>query len=57
MLSCQSLGGGRVYDAVIAFCVAEAGANVLLSWNVKHFAPIAPDTLEVRELAAGPSRS
>jgi len=52
MLSRQGLGGGRVYDAVIAFSVAESGASTLLSWNAKHFTPIAPDTLEVREPAS-----
>ena len=43
------LGGGRVYDAAIATCVAEAGAAVLLTWDTKHFVPIAPAGLEVRE--------
>lgn len=57
ILSRQGLGGGRVYDAVIAFSLAESGASVVLSWNAKHFAPIAPDTLEVREPASGSSRN
>jgi len=43
------LGGGRAYDAAIAFCVVESGAKVLLTWNTKHFLPIAPAGLEVRE--------
>jgi predicted nucleic acid-binding protein len=49
MLSRLGLGGGRVYDAVIARCVVEAGATVLLTWNTKHFLPIAPPGLDVRE--------
>ena len=49
MLSRLGLGGGRVYDAAIAQCVAEAGATLLLTWNTKHFLPIAPAGLEGRE--------
>jgi predicted nucleic acid-binding protein len=49
MLSRLGLGGGRVYDAAIAQCVAEAGATLLLTWNTKHFLPIAPTGLDVRE--------
>lgn len=47
-LSHLGLGGGRVYDAAIAGCVAEAGAKVVFTWNVKHFLSIAPPGLEVR---------
>ena len=43
------LGGGQVYDALIAWCAADAGATILLTWNLKHFAAIAPPGLEVRE--------
>ena len=43
------LGGGRVYDALIAWCAADAGATVLLTWNLKHFTAIAPPDLEIRE--------
>lgn len=42
-------GGGQVYDALIAWCTADAGATVLLTWNLKHFTAIAPPDLEVRE--------
>jgi predicted nucleic acid-binding protein len=41
--------GGRVYDTAIALAAFEAGARVLLSWNVKHFLTIVPFGLEVRE--------
>ncbi|HEY4362113.1 MAG TPA: PIN domain-containing protein [Bryobacteraceae bacterium] len=41
--------GGRVYDAVIALAVYEAGARLLLTWNVRHFHSVAPVGLEVRE--------
>ena len=43
------LGGGQVYDALIAWCAADAGAAVLLTWNVRHFAAVAPPNLKVRE--------
>src|SRR5271165_929331 len=46
-LSRLGLGGGQVYDAVIAWCAADAGAAVLLTWNIKHFVAIAPPNLEV----------
>ena len=49
MLCRLGLSGGRVYDVVIARCVAEAGATVLLTWNTKPFLPIAPAGLDVRE--------
>jgi predicted nucleic acid-binding protein len=40
--------GGRVYDAVIALAVWEAGATVILTWDVSDFLTIAPAGLEVR---------
>jgi len=43
------IGGGQVYDALIAWCAADAGATILLTWNLKHFAAIAPSDLAVRE--------
>jgi predicted nucleic acid-binding protein len=48
-LSRLGLGGGRVYDLAIAQCASDAGATVLLTWNTKHFLPIVPAGLEVRE--------
>ena len=41
------LAGGPVYDAVIAWSTFEAGAAVLLTWNPKDFARVAPAGLEV----------
>jgi predicted nucleic acid-binding protein len=41
--------GGRVYDASIALATYEAGARLLLTWNVKHFHSVAPAGLEIRE--------
>jgi predicted nucleic acid-binding protein len=45
----QGLGGGRIYDAMIASSVLEARAHVLYTWNVKHFAAVAPAALEIRQ--------
>ena len=35
----QALGGGRAYDAVIAACARHARADVLLTFNTRHFDP------------------
>ncbi len=48
-LSQQGLGGGLVYDAVIARSVRQAGATVLLTWNVRDFLLVAPPGLQIRE--------
>jgi toxin FitB len=48
-LASFGFGGGRVYDALIAWCAADADAGLLLTWNLKHFTGIAPPDLEVRE--------
>ena len=44
----RGFAGGRVYDAAIALAAYEAGAQLLLTWNVKHFISVAPVGLEVR---------
>jgi len=41
------IGGGRVYDAAIAAAVAEAGAAVLVTWNVNHFLGFSPPGLQI----------
>ena len=48
-LSERGLGGGRVYDAVIARSARAAGATVLLTWNVRDFLSVVPPGLEIRE--------
>jgi predicted nucleic acid-binding protein len=35
----QALGGGRAYDAVIGACARHARADVLLTFNTRHFDP------------------
>jgi predicted nucleic acid-binding protein len=41
------IGGARVYDAAIAAAVAEAGAAILITWNVKHFLGCSPASLQI----------
>ena len=48
-MSARSIGGGRIYDALIATCTLAAGASVMLTWNVKDFLAVAPRGLEVRQ--------
>ncbi len=40
--------GGRVYDALILACAAKAGAGILLTFNVRHFASLS-STVTIRE--------
>lgn len=42
----RGLGGGRVYDAAIASSVLQAGATILLTWNVRDLLAVAPQGLE-----------
>ena len=37
----EGLGGGLVYDALIAACARKAGAGALVTWNLRHFARLA----------------
>lgn len=48
-LAARSLGGGLVYDAIIADSCVQAGAKVLLTWNVRDFLRVAPAGLEIRQ--------
>ena len=48
----RGIGGGRIYDAVIAHCSYEAGATLLLTWNRSHFLPVAPAGLAILEPSA-----
>jgi len=49
LLAGLDLGGGRIYDALIAATVLHAEAAVFVTWNVKHFLPVAPAGLEIRQ--------
>ena len=43
------ISGGQVYNALIAASASEAHASVLMTWNPKHFIPVTPADLEVRQ--------
>jgi predicted nucleic acid-binding protein len=45
----RGFSGGRIFDAVIALATLEAGARLLLTWNVRHFLRVAPAGLEIRQ--------
>jgi predicted nucleic acid-binding protein len=47
-ISARELGGGLIYDAIIAHCCAQAGATILLTWNVQDYARVAPAGLSVQ---------
>jgi predicted nucleic acid-binding protein len=48
-LAAGAIGGGLVYDAIIAQSCADAGAKVLLTWNSRDFVRVAVPGLEIRE--------
>lgn len=50
-LPAAGISGGRTYDALIAACARKARARVVLTWNTKHFEPLA-DGFEVVAPAA-----
>lgn len=35
----RGLGGGQIYDGVIASCARKGKATILMTWNLEHFAP------------------
>jgi len=39
----EGIGGGMVYDVLIARCAIKAGAEAILTWNVDHFRRIGPE--------------
>lgn len=45
----RSMGGGRIYDSIIALCSHQAGAATLLTYQTRHFLPLAPPGLAVVE--------
>ena len=38
----QGISRGRIYDALILRCAAKSKAQVIFTWNLKHFHSIAP---------------
>ena len=39
----RGLMSGRIYDALILRCAAKVNAEVIYTWNLKHFRSIRPD--------------
>ena len=42
-LSDRRFVSGRVYDALLLACARKVQAEVIYTWNVQHFAQLAPD--------------
>jgi predicted nucleic acid-binding protein len=42
MASSETVVGAAAYDALIAHCALKAGAEVLLTWNVRDFTRLGP---------------
>ena len=43
----RGIAGGTIYDAVIAACARKAGVDVLLTFNERHFLPLAGSDFRV----------
>ena len=43
--SALGIAGGTLYDYLIAFCALKAGADVIYTWNLKHFHQFGPEIL------------
>lgn len=41
----RGLGGGQIYDGVIASCARKGKATVLITWNLEHFGPFEDGSL------------
>jgi predicted nucleic acid-binding protein len=43
--ACAALGvtGGGIYDALLGRCALKAKANVIYTWNIKHFKRLGPE--------------
>jgi predicted nucleic acid-binding protein len=39
----RELTSGRIYDALLLHCAAKSKAEVVYTWNLKHFRTIRPD--------------
>lgn len=42
----QHMGGGKVYDALLLRCALKAKAEIVYTWNLKHFQQLAPEMAE-----------
>lgn len=39
----RGFASGRIYDALLLSCAAKSKAQIIYTWNIKHFHSIAPD--------------
>jgi predicted nucleic acid-binding protein len=39
----RGIAGGRVYDALLLRCARKCKAEIIYTWNLKHFRAIVPD--------------
>lgn len=35
--------GGTIYDALLGYCAIKAGAEVIYTWNLRHFQQLSPE--------------
>lgn len=41
--SARDIVGGAIYDALLAHCALQSGAEAIYSWNTRHYALCGPD--------------
>lgn len=41
----RGIVGGAVYDALLAHCAIKAAAEVIYTWNVRHFSLCGPEVI------------
>jgi predicted nucleic acid-binding protein len=46
--SAANLGivGGNIYDAMLAHCAIKSGAEIIYTWNTKHYAKCGPEVIQ-----------
>ncbi len=42
-LSSGGITGGAVYDGLLAHCALKARADIIYTWNIRHFQRFGPD--------------
>lgn len=42
----MGIEGGILYDYLLACCALKAGADIIYTWNLKHFQRFGPEVLE-----------
>jgi predicted nucleic acid-binding protein len=42
----RGLSSGKIYDALLLACAGKSDAQVIYTWNLKHFRAIAPHLAE-----------